>query len=106
MNPFVIISTTFENKSDGEKISRLLLGEKLIACAQLSSPITSYYRWEGEITASTEFTLTVKTTEPLCEKVKTRLKEIHPYELPEIVVQTVTESSVEYMQWVEDETHR
>ena len=104
MYPLIIISTTFENKSDGEKMSRSLLSEKLIACAQLSGPITSYYRWEGDIADSTEFTLTVKTTESLCEKVKTRLKEMHPYELPEIVIQTAVESSKEYMQWVEDET--
>ena len=104
MYPLIIISTTFENKKDGEKLSRSLLDEKLIACAQLSGPITSYYRWEGDVAASTEFILTMKTKEPLYEKVKTRLKEMHPYELPEIIVQAVPESSEEYMQWVEDET--
>jgi len=103
MYPFVIISTTFENKNDGEKIARLLLEEKLIACAQLSGPITSYYRWEGSIAASTEFSLSLKTTESLGEQVKTRLIETHPYELPEIVIQAVTGSSVEYMEWVENE---
>ena len=106
MYPFVIISTTFEDKKDGEKIVRSLLSEKLIACAQLSSPITSYYRWDGDIASSTEFILTLKTTEALCERVKTRLKKTHPYQLPEIVVQAVTGSSVEYTEWVENEVEK
>ncbi len=106
MCPFVIISTTFENKNDGEKIVRSLLREKIVACAQLSGPITSYYRWEGSIAASTEFTLSLKTLASLSEKVIAQLKENHPYELPEIVVQSVTGSSTEYTEWVESEVGR
>ena len=106
MSPLIIISTTVEEKNDGEKMARLLLDEKLVACAQLSSPITSYYRWEGNIVESVEFSLTLKTTAPLCEQVKARLKETHPYELPEVIVQTITESSTEYMEWVENEVGR
>ena len=106
MSPLVIISTTIEEKNDGEKIARLLLDEKLVACAQLSSPITSYYRWEGNIVESVEFSLTLKTTASLCEQVRARLKETHPYELPEIIVQTVEESSAEYMKWLESEVGR
>jgi periplasmic divalent cation tolerance protein len=103
MLTLVMISTTFESKEDAEKTARLLLNERLIACAQVSGPITSYYRWEGSIATSTEFTLTLKTTAELCEQVNTRLKETHPYQLPEIVAQTSTEGSVEYAEWVESE---
>ncbi len=100
MHSIVIISTTFEHKNDGEKISKLLLEDRLIGCAQLSGPITSYYRWDGQITESTEFTLTLKTTVSLYEKVEARLKEIHPYELPEIIAQVVSLGSKEYQEWV------
>lgn len=103
MQSLVIISTTFENKNDGEKVAQVLLKEKYVACAQVSGPITSYYRWHGSVTSSTEFTLTLKTTASLCGQVKARLKEIHPYELPEIIVQNAAESSSEYMDWVAGE---
>lgn len=103
MLTLVIISTTFETKEDAEKTAQLLLDERLIACAQVSGPITSYYRWEGSIANSTEFTLTLKTTSKLCEQIITQLKEYHPYDLPEIVIQSSTQGSVEYVKWVESE---
>jgi len=106
MASLVLISTTVEEKIDGKKMAQLLLNEKLVACAQLSGPITSYYRWDEDIVDSTEFGLTLKTTASLCEQVTARLKETHPYELPEIIVQTVRESSAEYLKWVENEVRR
>lgn len=105
MPSLVVISTTFEHKNDGEKIARLLLDERLIACAQLSGPITSYYRWDGKINQATEFTLTLKTTLSLHERVEERLKEVHPYELPEIIAQVVSEGSNEYQEWVGNEVN-
>ena len=46
MKTIVLISTTLENKADAERIAELLLERKLIACAQISGPITSLYRWK------------------------------------------------------------
>ena len=103
MLTLVMISTTFETKSDAEKTAQLLLDERLIACAQIAGPITSCYRWEGSIATSTEFSLTLKTTAKLCEQVITQLKENHPYDLPEIIIQSSNKGSVEYVKWVESE---
>ena len=106
MHSLIIISTTFEHKNDGEKIARLLLDERLVACAQLSGPITSYYRWNDQVDQSTEFTLTLKTTASLYKKVETKIKEVHPYELPEIMAHEVTQGSREYQRWVKDEVEQ
>lgn len=103
MCSLAIVSTTLEYKNDCEEIARLFLSEKIIACAQVSGPITSYYPWRGTVETSTEFSLSLKTTSALRERVKLRLKELHPYELPEIIDQTVTGASIEYMEWVEKE---
>ena len=103
MLTLVLISTTFETKEDAEKTAQLLLNEKLIACAQVSGPITSCYRWEGSVVTSAEFTLTLKTTAGLLELVTKRLKEVHPYDLPEIILQADTQGSAEYVKWVESE---
>ena len=103
MHSLIIISTTFEQKEDGVKIARLLLEERLVACAQLSGPISSYYHWNGRVADSTEFSLTLKTIASLYERVEARLNVIHPYELPEIVSHTVTQVSKEYKEWVKNE---
>ncbi len=100
MKTIVIISTTLENKADAERIASLLLERHLIACAQISGPITSLYRWEGVTTSSTEFSLSLKTTTGSTETVKALLSQEHPYDLPEIIVQEIDHSSKEYAHWV------
>ena len=91
MKSIILISTTLEKKEDAERIAELLLERRLIACAQISGPITSLYRWQGQKTQSAEFSLSLKTT-PLCvEKIKVLLLREHPYDLPEIIVQEIHE---------------
>lgn len=103
MKPIILISTTFENNADAERIARLLLDRKLIACAQVTGPITSFYRWQGETTTAAEFSLSLKTTPSCTEDVKTLLSREHPYDLPEIIVQEIVHSSKEYSRWVHGE---
>lgn len=105
MKLIVLVSTTFENKADAERIAGLLLDRKLIACAQVSGPITSLYRWEGATQSASEFVLSLKTTPPLIEKVKTLLRREHPYDLPEIIVQEI-HTSDEYSKWVYGEVRQ
>ena len=106
MKAIIIISTTLEKKDDAERIAGLLLDHKLIACAQISGPITSLYRWKGVTTSATEFSLSVKTTASLTDKVKDILLLEHPYELPEIIVQEIDHSSKEYSRWVYGEVQQ
>jgi periplasmic divalent cation tolerance protein len=106
MRPIIVLSTTLEKKEDGERLARLLLESKLIACAQMSGPITSYYRWQGVVTSATEFTLSLKTTPQCTDKVKELLSQEHPYDLPEIIVQKIDNSSDEYSNWVYEEVEQ
>ncbi len=100
MKTIVLISTAFENTADAERIAGLLLERKLIACAQISGPITSLYRWQGTQTSATEFSLSLKTTTQCSERVRTLLQDEHPYDLPEVIVQEIDNSSEEYAHWV------
>lgn len=106
MKKIILISTTLEKKADAERISELLLDRKLIACAQISGPITSLYRWKEVPTSATEYSLCLKTTATCTEKVLTLLHQEHPYELPEIIVQEIGHSSPEYSQWVHTEVQQ
>lgn len=106
MEPIILISTTLENKADAERIAAMLLARNLIACAQISGPITSIYRWQEVVTKATEFALSLKTTPECTEKVKTLLIREHPYDIPEIMIQEIDNSSHEYAQWVYGEVQQ
>jgi periplasmic divalent cation tolerance protein len=103
MKLIILISTTLESKTDAERIAGLLLDRKLIACAQISGPMTSLYRWKGVLTSATEYALNLKTAPSCAEEVKALLREEHPYDLPEIIVQEIDNSSNEYSQWIHGE---
>ena len=100
MHSLIIISTTFERKEDGEKIAEMLLAEKLIGCAQLSGPVQSHYRWEGKTETAVEYLLQLKTLESKYGPVEKRIRELHPYDLPEIIAVPVSYCSDEYRNWV------
>jgi len=100
MKSIFLICTTVENKEDAERLAGMLLDRKLIACAQISAPITSLYRWKGVTTSATEYTLSLKTAATCLDSVQALLREHHPYELPEIIIQEIVKGSDEYFQWV------
>lgn len=103
MKQIVLITTTVENKADAERMTELLLQGKKIACAQIAGPLTSLYRWQGKVTSATEFSLSLKTVPGAADEVRDILNREHPYELPEIIVQHVDDTSTEYARWVYEE---
>jgi len=103
MTEILQIVTTCENQADAEKIAHQLLTEKLIACAQISGPISSYYRWQGQNVNNKEYTLRVKTKPSLQDRVISRIEELHPYEVPEIIGRKIEIVNKSYAQWVHDE---
>lgn len=103
MKTLLLITTTVERKEDAERITALLLERRLVACAQISSPITSIYRWRGEITTATELVLSLKTMPHHYALVEEILLQEHPYETPEIIAQEIPLVSNAYSDWVNKE---
>ena len=99
-----IIYSTTGNLQDAKKIARSLVEEKLVACVNIIPKIESIYRWKGKIEEDIESVLIAKTTDKNVEKTIQRLKELHSYELPDIVAIPITSGLKEYLNWVEDET--
>ena len=97
----VIISASSENES--EEIISTLLNKRLIACANLSSKITSSYWWKGSIEKADEFIITAKTRLSLVGKITEEVKIIHSYEVPEIIALPVLDGSRDYLEWLNDE---
>jgi periplasmic divalent cation tolerance protein len=98
------IVTTTGTKADAEKIARGLVERRLAACVQVGGPITSCYRWEGKIEMGEEWLCTVKTRHDLYPQVEAAIKELHPYQTPEILATHVVEGSREYLEWLAAET--
>ncbi len=101
--PVCVISSTFDKFEDAERIGRMLLDSRNVACAQISSPITSLYRWNNSLERSEEVVLTLKTLPGNLLAAQSLLESLHPYETPEILVRSDCEVSEKYYGWMLEE---
>ncbi len=104
MSQFSMIYVTCPSKEEAEKILFDLLEKRLVACGNISSPITSYYHWQGEIENSEEFVLILKSKSGLFSEIEQRIAEIHSYEVPCIVEINLEKLHQPYANWVNEET--
>jgi len=98
---YSIIYITAGDLAEARKIGRVLVEERLAACANLF-PITSIFRWKGNIDEASEFGIIVKTRTERVEEIEKRVKEIHSYEVPCVVSFTIDDGSPEYLKWIND----
>jgi len=96
---FVVVLCTAGVKESG-KIARLLVEEKLAACVNVAE-VNSYYRWKGEFCEDKEALLIIKTEKSRVDKIIEGIKEVHSYELPEIIALPIAAGYDKYLAWVE-----
>jgi periplasmic divalent cation tolerance protein len=104
MSRIVLVLTTVPAGSLAEEIACVLVTERLAACVNVASPMTSFYRWKGNVERDTECQLVIKTTEDRVTALQQRITELHTYTLPEFIVLTATDGSDAYVNWVTAET--
>lgn len=95
-----IVLTTAANPEDAERLGRMLVEERLAACATLLAGAHSIYRWKGEIESANETVILIKTSEDQIAALETRLNELHSYETPEFLVLPVEAGSRAYLDWL------
>jgi len=105
MNKYIIINTTTDSLKEAEKIEEVLLNEKLAACIQVSK-ITSYYNWQEKQEKTEEYLLVIKTRKRLFNQIEDKIKEIHSYEVPEIIAYEITNISHDYAKWIDEITRK
>lgn len=105
MTDVVLVFTTVPNAQSAEAIATALVEERLAACVSMLPPMISIYRWEGSLTRDEEQQLLIKTTADRVPALSERLKVLHPYRVPELLVCTVTGGSAAYLEWVRAETN-
>jgi len=87
-------------------LARTLVDEKLAACVNIQGPVRSIYAWKGRISDEKEGLLFIKSKAPILDDLMRRIKELHPYEVPEIIAIPIIKGSKDYFKWLSDETLR
>ncbi|HEX8029945.1 MAG TPA: divalent-cation tolerance protein CutA [Vicinamibacterales bacterium] len=101
---FVVALTTLPADGDVETFARQLVEEKLAACVNILPTMRSVYRWKGGVESADERQLVIKTTAARLAALESRLRTLHPYDLPEFIVLPITQGSVSYLSWLSDST--
>lgn len=100
MTEYCTLYVTVPSKAEAVALSRILLQEKLVACANISGVMTSLYEWDGKICEEAEVALLLKTRKSLVDKITARIRELHAYDTPCIVRWDITGGSAEYLKWI------
>src|SRR4029078_11653124 len=104
MTDKLIVFTTCGGREDAEKIAQAVVMERLAACVNVLPGVRSCYEWEGKMEWSEELLLLMKTTSERYEKLEARVRELHAYEVPEIVAVPVAAGLEKYLGWVDANT--
>lgn len=95
-----VVLVTSPDAVVAERIVRTLVDENLAACGNIVPGIVSIYRWEGEVERAEEVLIVLKTTRARAPAVVARVPDLHPYEVPEVLVVPVSDGFQPYLRWV------
>jgi len=98
------ILTTTGTEEQALSIARALVSERLAACVNIIGPVRSVYRWRDAIEDDREFLLLIKTRATLYMKVERRVRELHTYEVPEVIALSMDRGSPPYIKWLLEST--
>ena len=106
MNEIRLAYITFSDKDNAHSLGKTLLNERLVACVNIIDGMESMYRWKGKVESDEEIIMIAKTTKEYIEAMTRRVKELHPYECPCVLVFSPNndEGNPDYLQWLVDET--
>ncbi|WP_421861348.1 divalent-cation tolerance protein CutA [Parvibaculum sp.] len=96
---FIFIYSTFGSAADAERAAEALVGEKLAACVNIHGGMRSVYEWKGAVEKEDEAAAFIKTRAALKENVMARLRELHPYEVPAMLVLPIMGGNADYLEW-------
>ena len=103
MADYIQLFTTTEKREDAEIIAREVVKKRLASCAQVVGPIKSTYWWKEKIEQTEEWLCIMKSRSDLYDELEEALKNIHPYEVPEIVAVPIVSGSQSYLEWLDNE---
>lgn len=100
----LVVYCTCPDQTVAERIAETVVRERLAACANIVPGLISIYRWQGQVQRAVELLLIMKTREVVYWLLETRIRELHPYDVPEIVALPIQAGSATYLDWLAENT--
>jgi periplasmic divalent cation tolerance protein len=97
---YVVVLTTLPPDANGAAFARSIVEHRLAACVNLLPVMESVYRWEGSIEQETERQVVIKTSRDRVAALWERVRELHPYDVPEFLVLPIVDGNDAYLRWV------
>ncbi len=102
----LVVFVTVPNKETAEKIAKSLIEARLAACVNIVDGLKSVYWWQGKIEEDNELLLIIKTRIEVFEELVLKIRELHPYSVPEIIGLPIIAGSKDYIDWLRNEVRR
>jgi periplasmic divalent cation tolerance protein len=103
LSPLIILCTC-PDLATAERIAETVVGERLAACVNIVPGLTSIYYWEGQIQRDAELLLLIKTRQEIYPLLEARIRQLHPYQIPEIIALPIQTGAAAYLDWIADNT--
>jgi periplasmic divalent cation tolerance protein len=100
MEDFIQVITTVEDEAEAKKIARTLVEKRLAACVQIAGPVSSVYWWEDSVVEEQEHICLIKSSQKLYPLIEEAIREIHSYDIPEIISVPLADGSAGYLAWM------
>jgi periplasmic divalent cation tolerance protein len=96
----ILVLSTADSMELAQKIARALVESGDAACVNIVTGIRSIYRWEGKVCDESEFLMLIKTSSDRFEAVRTHIRRLHTYQVPEIVAVSISDGDADYLRWL------
>jgi periplasmic divalent cation tolerance protein len=103
MTDFLQITTTTGTRQNAEEIAAAMVTRRLAGCVQISGPIQSTYRWQGNVETADEWMCTAKTSRDQLPAIERLLGEVHEYDVPELIAMPIIGGSQKYLEWLAEQ---
>ncbi len=100
----VVVMVTAGSEDEGARIGKAVVSEGLAACCNIVPRVRSIYTWKGKLCDEGEVLCIFKTRKSLFDKLKKRVKELHTYEVPEVIAVNIEDGLEEYLKWIDEVT--
>jgi periplasmic divalent cation tolerance protein len=97
---YAVVLTTAGSEEQAEAIARTLVERRLAACVNVAPQIKSFYRWKGKVVEDEETLLVIKTEAALFDRLREAIREIHSYEMPDILLIPVAAGDPAILDWI------
>lgn len=99
---YILILSTASNIDEAKKISKELVKTRLAACVNILDNVTSIYEWENKICEDSEVLMVIKSKKDKFNDIEKKIKELHSYEIPEIISIDIVKGSGDYLNWIDE----